>query len=294
MSERSPDEPPELAPEEAFLLLADETRVRILTELATAWVQDWPGGLGFSELRERVDVADSGRFNYHLDKLVGRFVDRREDRYKVNFDGLRVYRAIVAGTFTERPVVESFPTGEDCYDCGAELSARFGGDMFVVECPDCGAKAAEVALPPRGLEGRSSTERLRAAAWWGRSSRELLARGVCPWCSGPAAGTVRRLEETPVVDEDVLEFVIEWRCSECGGGLWTTLGQYLMTRTAVVALFHEHGIDLAERPYWTLEWAVTDRHTTLHEDPLEYVIDLPVGDGHRAVLDADLELVELE
>ena len=294
MTEGTSGQPSALAPDEAFLLLADETRVRILTELATAWVEDWPGLLEFSELRARVGVADSGRFNYHLQELVGRFVDRREDRYKVNFDGLRVYRSIVAGTFTERPVVELFSTGEECYECGAELVARFGGDMFVVECPECGAKATEVALPPRGLEGRSPDELLRAAAQWERSRRELLAHGVCPWCAGPAEGTVDAVEETSVVDEEALDFVVEWRCSECGGGLWTSLGQYLTTRTPVVALFGEHGVDLTERPHWTLEWAATDRHTTLCEDPREYVVDLPVGGGHRAVLDADLELVALD
>jgi DNA-binding HxlR family transcriptional regulator len=53
---------------EAFEVLGNEIRTAMVLELADA------GPLSFSELRERVGVTDSGRFNYHLEKLVGRFV----------------------------------------------------------------------------------------------------------------------------------------------------------------------------------------------------------------------------
>ena len=61
---------------EAFETLADETRLGVLRALVRA---DEP--LRFSDLRERVGARDSGRFNYHLDRLVGRFVERRDGRY---------------------------------------------------------------------------------------------------------------------------------------------------------------------------------------------------------------------
>jgi DNA-binding HxlR family transcriptional regulator len=53
---------------EAFEVLGNGIRTAMVLELADA------GPLSFSELRERVGVTDSGRFNYHLEKLVGRFV----------------------------------------------------------------------------------------------------------------------------------------------------------------------------------------------------------------------------
>jgi hypothetical protein len=294
VGETGTEEPAALEPAEAFLLLADETRVRIVAELAEAWVDDWPGRVGYADLMRRVGVEDSGRFNYHLGELVGRFVARRDDRYKVTFDGLRVYRAIVAGTFTERPSVEPFSTGHDCHVCEGELRARFEGDMFVVACGVCETTVSEVALPPRGLAGRTPREILRAAAQWERSRRELVANGVCPWCAGPIDGTVHDAVESPVVDDDLLDVVIEWRCGECGGGLWSPLGHYLTTLAPVVALFDAHGVDVTERPLWTFEWAATDRYVSVREDPREYVVDLPIGDGHRVVLDGDLELVSLD
>lgn len=61
---------------EAFDTLADETRLGILRALVRA---DEP--LRFSDLRERVGVRDSGRFDYHLDRLLGGFVERRDERY---------------------------------------------------------------------------------------------------------------------------------------------------------------------------------------------------------------------
>lgn len=56
---------------------ADETRRRILAELHRA--SDRP--LRFSELRARTQTRDSSRFNYHLTRLVGTFVNRTEAGY---------------------------------------------------------------------------------------------------------------------------------------------------------------------------------------------------------------------
>lgn len=61
---------------EAFGTLADETRLAVLRALVRA-----EGPLRFSELRARVDVRDSGRFAYHLDRLLGRFVEERPEGY---------------------------------------------------------------------------------------------------------------------------------------------------------------------------------------------------------------------
>ncbi|NIS32577.1 MAG: helix-turn-helix domain-containing protein, partial [Actinobacteria bacterium] len=55
-----------MAPDAAYGLLGSEPRIGILQALGEA---DRP--VTFSELKERVDVDDSGRFNYHLSKLEG-------------------------------------------------------------------------------------------------------------------------------------------------------------------------------------------------------------------------------
>lgn len=71
---------------EAFKILGNETRLATLIVLWDArdpW--DPHDGLSFSEIYERIDVGDSGQFNYHLDKLVPHFVEETEDGYRLTY-----------------------------------------------------------------------------------------------------------------------------------------------------------------------------------------------------------------
>lgn len=67
-----------------FDLLSDETRVRIVGALADA------DGLRFSELQSRTGVSDPGRFNYHLEKLRGRLVEKSGETYVLTAAGADV------------------------------------------------------------------------------------------------------------------------------------------------------------------------------------------------------------
>jgi DNA-binding transcriptional ArsR family regulator len=80
----------DVLPEEVYALLADETRVAIVRALGEVGRP-----LAFSELRERVGVRDSGRFNYHLQRLVGVFLDCTEEGYVLTDDGERVADSLV-------------------------------------------------------------------------------------------------------------------------------------------------------------------------------------------------------
>ena len=92
---RPPDSP--TIPPSIGALLADETRIRILSELYAVRVDEVePDGLQFSTLRRRVGVADSGRFNYHLDQLSDKLVMKTEDKYRLTPAGERLVRALVA------------------------------------------------------------------------------------------------------------------------------------------------------------------------------------------------------
>ncbi|MFC7072316.1 winged helix-turn-helix domain-containing protein [Halovenus rubra] len=71
-------------------LLADETRIAILTELYA--VSDTEG-LSFSTLRRQVGVSDSGRFNYHLDQLSGELVRKRDEKYTLTSVGKQLVMA---------------------------------------------------------------------------------------------------------------------------------------------------------------------------------------------------------
>jgi DNA-binding transcriptional ArsR family regulator len=112
------EEPLAPDPVEAFDALADETRLAILRALADHQRErpDDPA-LSFTELRKRAGVEDSGLFNYHLEKLLGRFVRDTGAGYELGYRGERVLRS---------PTVEEDATGSDagCPVCGEEKCNR--------------------------------------------------------------------------------------------------------------------------------------------------------------------------
>jgi hypothetical protein len=110
-----------LSPDEAFALLGNETRLAILRTLAAAG-----GPLSFTDLRNRVGIRQGGQFNYHFDKVVGHFVDKREDGYVLRQTGKRVVEAVLSGTLTEPPVLgPTVVEGWPCPYCGAPCEVRY-------------------------------------------------------------------------------------------------------------------------------------------------------------------------
>ena len=93
----APSVPESYDPAAAFALLGDATRLRILRELWEAQRDAPDEGVPFEALRERAGVDDSGRFNYHLGKLTGRFVERGDDGYRLRFAGVPFARLFVGG-----------------------------------------------------------------------------------------------------------------------------------------------------------------------------------------------------
>ncbi|WP_267161481.1 winged helix-turn-helix domain-containing protein [Halovenus salina] len=185
-----------LSPDDAFSALGSEMRVRILRELGTA-----DGPLAFSELYERLDLSDSARFNYHLDKLLGHFVHKIDDEYALASPGERVVEAILSGAVTDDPRLERTPTDQHCTDCGRRLEIEWQNGNVEVYCPECesrwnqswgrvgGPVAADsgylgrLPLPPAGLKGRSPTAVFRAARMWSNLELIAVSAGLCPRCS---------------------------------------------------------------------------------------------------------------
>lgn len=91
-----------------FGLLSDETRLQIVRVLyRDDRIRSNEPGLTFSALFERVDVDDSGRFNYHLRRLHGPLVETRGDRYVLTALGTRLGALVVdepiSGSDVEAP-----------------------------------------------------------------------------------------------------------------------------------------------------------------------------------------------
>jgi len=118
--ERTPTEAPGLRNEglEALETLANEHRIQILRVLAET---DIP--LPFSELRRKVGIEDTGKFNYHLTELLGRFVNQTDGGYELSRPGERL---VVAAT-----------------DADLEATATAAESLQAEECPVCGESDCE-------------------------------------------------------------------------------------------------------------------------------------------------------
>lgn len=89
--------------------------------------------LSFTELWEAVGIEDSGRFNYHLDKLVGRFVHRTPKGYMLTVAGHRLAGSIIAGRYD---TVAAAPERVDryCPACSGQLTAMYTGGALSLLC----------------------------------------------------------------------------------------------------------------------------------------------------------------
>ncbi|WP_265110136.1 ArsR/SmtB family transcription factor [Halosolutus halophilus] len=98
-------------PTDALEVLGNETRIAILRALAEV---DEP--LSFSELRERVGIRDSGKFNYHLTRLCEYFVRETDGGYELGPAGTR----LIANVEPTGTPLETTSTDGPCPVCGDE------------------------------------------------------------------------------------------------------------------------------------------------------------------------------
>ena len=238
-----------LAPDEAFAVLGDETRMGILRALG-----DLDTPVSFSELYARSDADDSGGFNYHLDRMVGHFVERVDGGYRLAPAGRRVAEAVRSGAVTEQPELPMTEVEEPCPYCGAATRVRWRDGSVEQFCTGCagrygrryresGMPIEEVEgylgrnpLPPAGVRGRSPTETLRAAWTWGELEILSLSAGVCPRCSGA-------VEWEPVVCED--HESDGGPCPTCGGRY--TVGVRVACTNCILVAGGEPVVALAAR-----------------------------------------------
>lgn len=271
-----------LSPAEAFEVLGDELRLEVLRTLSKA---DDP--LTFSGLRERTGVRDSGRFNYHLDRLRGHFVRRTDDGYELRFHGHRVVETVLAGTFTDTVEVDPFAVEGSCYACDGSLRGTYEDERVTIACTDCDERVLSVPFPPSGLHGRDPEELMAAYRRWSRARVDVAADGVCPACSGPVE---RRLVDP--ADRVPFECLPAFDCTACTSRTVTSFAALALRRPVVERFYADQGVDLEERPYWDLEPCVTGEHTTVEStDPLRAVVAFPAGDERlRVTLDDDLSV----
>jgi hypothetical protein len=282
------DVPPEASvdverrsPEAVFELLANEVRVDVLRALG----ETPTATLSFSELYDRVDVQDSGNFNYHLGKLQGSLV-RKTDGYELTHAGRQVLGAIHAGTYTADATVAPFSVGWDCQLCGGDMRVSYRDERAVIRCADC-EKGLELAVPPGSLDQFAREELPQAFARWYHHRMQRLVDGFCSVCAGRLAGEL--VEPPRGTAADPRPSRAEFRCDRCGN-VATVTGAALATAHPVVQGFlAEHGFDPARR-HPSQIWGALDASTTRvrSEDPLALEVRFEY-DGEAVVADVDAD-----
>lgn len=249
-----------LSPDEAFALVADETRLEILRILADAGEP-----LPFSTLFDRADYDTRSNFSYHLDKLEGHFISQIAEGYAIRQAGRRIVEAVLSGTMTDDPVVDRVRTERQCPFCAASLEVSYEQERVEMFCPECPGLARRddsgehfstefgtlgaISLPPAGVSGRTPTELFDAAQVW--THLDLLANstGVCARCSGTIDHSVTVCENHDASDEMCghcdrrYAVLFEVECSQChyhNDGI-ALVG--LLATTELLSFFTGHGLN---------------------------------------------------
>ncbi|WP_293033495.1 winged helix-turn-helix domain-containing protein [Natronococcus sp.] len=275
----------ESAPQRGFDLFSDETRVEILRALAER-LRENPEDptVGFADLRRRVGVRDSGNFNYHLQKLEGRFVRGTTDGYRIAPAGLLVVTALITGVYGEGTQLGPVELDDTCPGCAKPFTATYEDGLLVVTCPN--DHVFRNALPPGAVEDRTLSELVDLLALKSRRDLAFAIERVCPYCYA-------RLEWSATVDPDAELPSIDTQCSRCGVRVEIPVIVSLLRHPTVASFYYEHGIDVRKRPLWTPEFfTAVDVSTVADSDRLRVEIDLE-GDELEAILDESLSVLDI-
>jgi hypothetical protein len=281
------------APEDVFALVGNDIRASILRTLGDARVD---GGarpvIPFSELRERTDAdAASSQFNYHLQQLVGRFVERTEEGYRMRPEGRKIYQALRGGAFEPRASEATVEVGMDCFYCSTPVTATFAEGVVRITCPGC-EYLYDVGGTPPAVEDEAAA--LDQVAAYTHHEHLAFARGICASCANEVGTRFVGPDGIPFPGAERREVYVFRGCDHCGDQRYLSVGEVLLTDAELVSFCHERGLDVLSTPLWEMEFAATDRSLAVRSrDPWEVALEVTLaGDTLELVVDGDLNVVE--
>ena len=301
----------QLSPDDAFGVLGNETRIRILRELGDAGEP-----LSFTDLRNRVSIRQGAQFNYHLDKLVGHFVEKTDEGYALGKPGRRVVEAVLSGAVTEDPLLEPARVDFDCRLCGAPVELGFSHErveFYCTECPGHYARSEKTrpsiadgdrgilggfSLPAAGVRDRSPDEVLRTASLWGHLETLAAANGVCPRCSAIVDHSIRVCEDHAADVEDLCKTCdrrhavqVRRRCTNC---IYESEGMavnQLISSPELRCFVADHGIEpLANGVEWG--WAYDEEVRSVEPFEAAFTFEFD-GDAITLTVEDELDVVEV-
>jgi len=281
------------SPEEAFSLVANETRFDILQALWAAETGEGTKSLSFSALQDRTGIRDSGQFNYHLSELTPRFVRGTDDGYELTFAGTQIIGAAVSGVYTDAETrrIEPVPVGT-CPECGADIEAGYEAGHITIACSACDVTVSELPAPPVLAADVDPEDLPLVFSRRLRSDISRLNSGFCWLCGGHVETRLDR-SFTDEVDADGDRLGVVYTCNACGKQTGGVVGAAVLDHPAVVGFLHDQGADLRETYLWELDWLFEAHATVTDEAPVR--LDLEVeygGETLRLRLDGELSVLE--
>lgn len=306
--------PSTLSPDEAFALLGNDRRIRILRRLGEA---DRP--LTFTELFDDSEMRDSGNFTYHLEKLTGHFVRQTEDGYVLRQAGNRVVEAILSGAVTESPVLEPTPSEKPCSYCGAPIAMTYYEEQVRKYCTECGGTygterepggalvpdeygyLGSLNLPPAGVQRRVPFDILSAAYTWSLLEHFAWAGGLCPRCSAAPNCSVAICEDHST-DEGVCQtcdsryaIQVRYECANCPAEHSGVFVDHLLTEPSLLEFLLDHGVNPLSPPvkhFSATVWVYEEE--LIAADPFRAAFTFTAdGDSLTLTVDDDLAVVDV-
>lgn len=297
---------PLLSSDEAFAALSNEVRIDILRVLGEA---NEP--LLFSELFERVNYEPASNFNYHLDQLVGQFVNKTEHGYELTWAGKNIVRtAIVAGIVTDDPTIEPVETSLECPLCSSPIELLYANQTMRARCTHCVGLGPAFGrterhliafpFPPSGIVDRTPEDALRAAVTYVFHDLVSLQANVCPVCSGPVESVSALCEDHEYSSTDGCSScgkyhmsIYSYSCSWCSFTFHVPAPLAVLTNPDIMAFFHENGI---ESRFWLWNsfiqgFSITEE--VIGQDPFRLRLTVS-SDGDKIHVDVDESLETLE
>lgn len=285
--------------DEVFGVVANETRIAILRALwdehtANPEAVDGPRSdpVAFSTLRDRVGVADSGQFNYHLDKLVPEFVQHREGGYALTHAGAQVVGAAVSGVYTDTDAdIEAAEMGAcTAPDCTGTLEASYEDGHVTVACDTCDLRTV-MHVPPVVVGTQDVEADPDVLQQFTLTEMQRLVRGFCALCDGPVEARVADADLHGDPSDGTVTVIHV--CQACGSISHTSAAVFVLDHPAVVSLLHDAGIDYRSIALWRTPPELESEETIRSVDPVRLEVTVSVDDETlTAVLDGDFEVVE--
>lgn len=273
---------------DAFALVGHEIRVEILRVL------DGEPELALSELRSRLNAdVEPSQLHYHLQQLVGHFVEATDDGYRLRPVGRRLCLALHGGTFDRRQEHLTVDAAFDCYHCGAPVEAIFDNGGCTIRCTRCEHlygdgpyKLSPEAFEDPGAAFTQASKHLTIYSLYVYS----MARGFCWNCTHSLGTEFRSCEDDP----GPRKVRISRSCDRCGSTGELRVGQALLADPGLRRFCFDHGVDILTTSIWELGFAMTDNHVTVRStDPWEVALKVTcAGDTLELVVDGDLNVVE--